>query len=196
MPARANPHTAFPASPPCARVEVEVAILAGGRSRRMGTDKSRLRLGRRTLLGHVREAARATGWTVRVIRRDLKPGCGPVGGIHTALKTSQADIVLFLACDMPLVTTELLRSMVEKIGRRAALFCDQHGRAGFPFVLRRNCLTKVEAALIEQSFSLQQLALRLRAGRHRPSPDHEKILTNVNTPDDWFRIRAIHRTRR
>lgn len=58
---------------------VEVFILAGGLSARMGRDKARLRLRGRTLLAWVRAAARATGWPVRVIRRDLVPRCGPLG---------------------------------------------------------------------------------------------------------------------
>ena len=40
---------------------IEAIILAGGRSRRMGGDKARLRLGRRTLLGHARALAAALG---------------------------------------------------------------------------------------------------------------------------------------
>src|SRR5262245_53027899 len=62
------------------------AILAGGRSSRMGRDKSRLRVGRRTMLTHAKQAAQALGLPVRVIRRDIVPRCGPLGGVLTALK--------------------------------------------------------------------------------------------------------------
>ena len=72
----------------------------------MGRDKSRLKLGRRTMLGHIRAEAKTLGLPVRVIRRDLVPRCGPLGGIFTALKTTSADGVLFLACDMPFIRSE------------------------------------------------------------------------------------------
>jgi len=45
----------------------EICILAGGLSKRMGRDKSRLRLGSTTMLGHIRQAAQLTGLPVRVI---------------------------------------------------------------------------------------------------------------------------------
>ena len=86
---------------------VSVSILAGGLSSRLGRDKARVRLGRRTLLAHVRRAAKELGLPVRVIRRDLVPRCGPLGGVFTALKTSRADAELFLACDMPFVSASL-----------------------------------------------------------------------------------------
>src|SRR5262245_26747021 len=89
------------------RSNLEICILAGGLSKRMGRNKSRLSLGNITMLGHIRKTAEATGLPVRVIRRDCVPKCGPLGGIYTALKTTEADAILFLACDMPLVTTEL-----------------------------------------------------------------------------------------
>ena len=65
----------------------EVCILAGGRSRRMGRDKARLRLGGVSLLARLKGLARALRLPARVIRRDAVPRCGPLGGIFTALKT-------------------------------------------------------------------------------------------------------------
>ena len=41
---------------------IEAVILAGGQSRRMGEDKARLRVGRRSLLGHARALAADLGW--------------------------------------------------------------------------------------------------------------------------------------
>src|SRR5262245_31356666 len=92
--------------------ELEIWILAGGLSLRMGRDKSRLRLGSRTLLGHVRHAARQTGFPVRTLRKDALPRCGPVGGVWTALKRSRASALLFLPCDMPNITSAVLNELV------------------------------------------------------------------------------------
>lgn len=167
-------------------MNIEIAILAGGLSTRMGRDKSKLRLGHRTLLGHVRAAAQAAGWPVRVIRRDLVPRCGPLGGVFTALKTTKADAVLFLACDMPFVTPALLRKLVRtRSPRKPTVFCMQGGRAGFPFLLPREALPIVEAQAGNGALSLQTLARALHARTLRPSQRHAGQLLNINTPEEW-----------
>ena len=169
----------------------EICLLAGGLSSRMGRDKARLRLGRRTLLGHVRAVARALALPVRVIRRDLVPRCGPLGGIYTALKTSEAEAVLFLACDMPFVSPTLLQTLLDNAGRAKAVFTREAGRAGFPFLLRHTALAVVEQQLAAKEFSLQSLAKKLRARTLRP-PKGALELFNINTPEDWREARRVY----
>src|SRR5258708_14486916 len=108
-------------SPTCA-----ISIGAGGLSKRMGRSKADLRLGSNTLLGHIRNEARTLGLRVRIVRRDLVPRCGPLGGIYTVLKTSVADAELFLACDMPFVSSALMARLIGSWKRnpRAAFFTE------------------------------------------------------------------------
>jgi len=180
----------------------EISILAGGSSSRMGRNKASLRLGRRTLLGHARAGARDSGLPHRVIRRDLVPRCGPLGGIYTALVTSQAEIILFLPCDMPFISGDLLKALVRRLNpRNKALFVKQSGRVGFPFLLRRVALVEVEQQLARKQSSLQKLAKSLQAQSLRLPRDRAGELFNVNTPDDWkiardrWRSQQAHRKR-
>jgi molybdopterin-guanine dinucleotide biosynthesis protein A len=176
---------ALPAALAC-----EVCILAGGLSRRMGRDKARLRLGRRTMLGHVRAAAGALHLPIRVIRRDAVRRCGPLGGIYTALRTTRADAVIFLACDMPFVSHALLRRLLRDSGAaRNGLFAHAGGRAGFPCILPRTALPVVADAITRGSLSLQALAKRLKARSLRLPRVFSRELRNVNTPADWQRVR-------
>ena len=111
----------------------EICILAGGLSARMGRDKARLRLGANTMVGQILTTVRRMGWPVRVIRKDLVPRCGPLGGVYTALKTTRADAVLFLACDMPFVGAETLKCLLDQYrSAPQAIFTRHRGRAGFP----------------------------------------------------------------
>ena len=46
---------------------------------------------------------------------DLYPGEGPLGGLLTVLKNSQADWNLVLACDLPSLTVPFLESLLAEL---------------------------------------------------------------------------------
>ncbi|HZQ45824.1 MAG TPA: molybdenum cofactor guanylyltransferase [Verrucomicrobiae bacterium] len=165
---------------------LEICILAGGLSARMGRDKSRVRLGRRTMLGHIRASARQLGFATRALRRDSISRSGPIGGIYTALQRSKADAVLFMACDMPFVSAKFLQRIVRALPPSGnALFVREGGLAGFPCLLRReNCLPLVSQQIARSELSLQALAKVLKARMLRPSRAGLRELTNINTPED------------
>jgi molybdenum cofactor guanylyltransferase len=176
----------------------EICILAGGLSSRMGRDKSRLRLGGRTLLAHIRAAAKTTGLPHRIIRRDLVANCGPLGGLYTALVTSRAHATLFLSCDMPFVSAGLLEMLLRKAKHNEnALFVEANGLVSFPLLLfRRTALPVVESQLDKTAFSLQRLAQALHSQTIRLAARQARELFNVNTPDDLRKARALWRDRR
>ena len=164
---------------------LEICILAGGLSSRMGGDKARLRLDGRTLLARIRSVAAETRWPVRVIRRDLVPRCGPLGGVCTALRTTRAEAVLFLACDMPFVTSEWIDKLVKfNRAKSRAVFTLSESGAGFPFLLSRGALRQVEEQIAAGRFSLQLLAAKCRALMLRV-PAGTRMVFNVNTPEEW-----------
>ena len=175
----------------------EICILAGGLSSRMGRDKSRLRLGDRSLLAHICATAKTIGLPHRIIRRDLIVHCGPIGGIYTALVTCRTDASLFLSCDMPFVSAELLEMLVLKSKQNGnALFIKANGQVGFPFVLfRRTALPVVESQLAKMAFSLQQLAQALSSQTIKLASRRASELFNVNTPEDLKEARALWRER-
>ncbi len=113
--------------------DVAAFVLTGGKSTRMGADKAFLELEGRTLLARALDVARASVPDVRIVGdaarfaafapvvEDVFPGCGPLGGIHAALRASTADLNLMLAVDMPFVTPELARSLVAWARKSEAL---------------------------------------------------------------------------
>ena len=91
------------------------AILAGGKSSRMGTNKALLEVGGSVMLGRTADllrplvdelflvaddAAPYAGLGLPVIP-DVHPGRGAIGGIHAALRHAAHPLVLCVACDMP-----------------------------------------------------------------------------------------------
>jgi molybdenum cofactor guanylyltransferase len=153
----------------------------------MGRDKSKLRLGNRTLLSHIRTSANQTGLPIRVIRRDLVPRCGPLGGIFTALSTTGAEAILFLSCDMPFISSRLLNRFLSSAGK--AIFMENNGRTGFPFLIPRRFLPLIKQQLETNDLSLRSLAEKLEAKRIHLAPRHQHELQNVNTPEEWAQAR-------
>jgi len=101
-------------------VRVGFALLAGGRAERYGGRPKGLlrRPDGTTLAEHLLGAAAAAGLERRIVVtndpdayrplghalvRDLRPGCGPLGGIEAALEhfSGSCEGVLFLPCDLP-----------------------------------------------------------------------------------------------
>jgi molybdopterin-guanine dinucleotide biosynthesis protein A len=179
---------------------IEICVLSGGLSRRMGQDKAQLRLHGRTLLARVRAAARATGLPTRVIRRDKVPRCGPLGGVHTALQSSSSDALVFLACDMPLIEPALIRRLIREYLKRnpgsaaqqqRPVFVMDERRAGFPFILGRAALPIVARQIERGELSLQSLARALKAVKLKLGPAWAKQIRNLNTPEELKRARKL-----
>src|ERR687888_468797 len=90
------------------------AILAGGRATRFGgRDKSALTIGGRTILERQIEALSAVADEVLVVPDDIVPGCGPLGGLHTALTRARGRAVFVVGCDMPYVEAAFVRHLFE-----------------------------------------------------------------------------------
>jgi molybdopterin-guanine dinucleotide biosynthesis protein A len=103
-----------------------LVVLAGGRSRRMGTDKAGLSAGQGTVLDHivrrlapvVDEVIVAGGSPVRgaVSRRveDRYPGAGPLAGMHAGLLAARTPYAWVVACDMPDIEPALGRLLLQQ----------------------------------------------------------------------------------
>lgn len=109
-------------------VETEAFILVGGRSSRLGRDKTLEIVGGRTLaeraVGTVRDsriaeriffvAGNQIGFAIEARRLDTPfifdtiEDRGPLGGLYTALTHATARWVFILASDLPFVTPELI----------------------------------------------------------------------------------------
>lgn len=94
-----------------------VLVLSGGRSARLGHDKTRATIGGRTLLDHVLSsiptnipcvvvgpAPTSTPRAVVVVTED-PPGGGPVSGVATGLAHIATPVVIIWAADMPFAGT-------------------------------------------------------------------------------------------
>ena len=110
--------------------DLSAAVLAGGMSRRMGTDKALLPLrpGDPPLAALVLERVKTVANDVFIVAAgrpeygrfgvpvvpDRYPDGGTLGGIATALASASQDRCLVVACDMPFLSASLLRWLAEQ----------------------------------------------------------------------------------
>src|SRR5579862_7372387 len=89
-------------------------VLVGGLSARMDSDKALLGVGGSTLVDQIASRVRAAAGNVTLIGppenyassgynviADRVTGCGPLGGVFTALSVTTAEWNLIVACDLP-----------------------------------------------------------------------------------------------
>lgn len=184
-------------------MDLTIAILAGGASRRMGRDKASISVAGETMLERTARVARQTGLPALVAGRsepegwphpdvpfypDDHPGHGPLGGLAAALHAAGGSVIL-LPCDMPCLTAEALSWLVGLSFRSRS----PHG-----LIVRNG--GRPEPLFSFYSFSLLPLArdhLRRNVrAMHRLiasgefdfadlPPEHAPALYNVNRPEEW-----------
>ena len=170
----------------------------------MGADKAFVILDGRTMLARALELARTVTDNVRIVGsaekfaafapvvEDVFRECGPLGGIHAALRASAAELNLMLAVDVPFVPPALLMYLAERARRSDAIATVPRAGGGWQplcAVYRREFGDVAEEAL--------------RAGRYRinvlfedaavQAVDEEELaragfaatlFRNLNTPDE------------
>jgi molybdopterin-guanine dinucleotide biosynthesis protein A len=164
---------------------VTAFILAGGKSSRMGTDKAFAMLDGQTLLARALDLARRVTNDVRIVGdagkfapfapvvEDVFPGCGPLAGIHAALRASHTDLNLMLAVDLPFVSPALLQFLIAQAKDPAAMVTVPHAARG----LQPLC------ALYRREFA-DFAENALRDGRYKIGALFEKARTRVITEDE------------
>lgn len=180
-----------------------VAVLAGGRSRRMGRPKATLPFAGGPLIARPLAAAEAAGLEAVVVAKpdsDLpalevevwwEPAepAHPLAGVVTALERAGGRAVLALACDMPFVAPGLLARLAELRGTAAPLVA---GRLEpFPGRYEATALPILRAALEREAPVRAALAdlfpLELGEDELRAFGDPARMVTGVNTPDELRR---------
>jgi len=185
------------------------AVLAGGRSTRMGTDKAFLRLGNELLIERQLRCLRESGATELLISgraeanysgfaatvvRDEFLQSGPLAGVAAALKASSSHLVFVLAVDMPRMTPAMIGKIVSQCENDAGCVpFDGHGLqplgAAFPISL----LPLAEHLLRTGRYSMREFvgqAISEGLVRTLQLEQAEHIyFTNMNLPHEWA---AIH----
>jgi molybdenum cofactor guanylyltransferase len=184
-------------------------VLAGGKSSRMGQDKAFMQLGGRTLLARALELAKAatgSAWIVGStekfaafgqVAEDIYPGHGPLAGIHTALTSTQSDLNLILAVDMPFLQPAFLSYLVAQArDSTAAVVVPEIGGCLQPLcaVYRREFAAAAERSLAADKNKVERLFTEvptrvIKREELERNEFSEEMFRNLNTELDWQEAR-------
>jgi molybdopterin-guanine dinucleotide biosynthesis protein A len=109
-------------------------ITAGGQSSRMGSDKAWLQIGGRAMIEHVIAAVAPVTTGIAIIANsteyarfgfpvfaDGQAGVGPIEAVRTALTQATTSRIVLAGCDLPFVTTDLFRFLLDIPGQHQAV---------------------------------------------------------------------------
>jgi molybdopterin-guanine dinucleotide biosynthesis protein A len=192
-------------------LRVSAAILAGGRARRLGgADKASLAIGHQRIID--RQLAALAGLTddLRIVANDARhealgvrriadaiAGCGPLGGIYSALLDARHARVIVLACDLPFVTRDLLRLIAEAGREEDDAVMPRSARGLEPLCA---CYDTRIASIVRERIDRGELDLMSLARRIRVRElgsdalagiAADQAFENVNTPHDYERARRV-----
>jgi molybdopterin-guanine dinucleotide biosynthesis protein A len=189
------------------RSDILGAVLAGGKSSRMGTEKALLPVDGRPMIRHAVDTLAALfseviiaggtegmfGFLQIDVVPDIVQDCGPLAGIHTALRRAKGRPVFVLSCDTPFVP----RALVEHI---LAIRSEAPTKiASFENVLQPLCglydatsLPAIEEDLRAGKYAIFKTLAKIDHAEISITPDlpffTAQIFWNVNRPQDYHTL--------
>lgn len=195
-------------------MKIGCAILAGGKSSRMGTDKALLEFEGKQFITQIAEEL--SWFDERIIARggnsrlegelerewtvipDFYPDHGPIGGLHAALSACESDALFVVTCDMPLIESELVRELCnfmqetdfdeKRVDAYDVVISVGEGGKIHPLcgVYRKSVLPVLEEQILSGRNRVMEALKRLRVNYVTvDSPAGARQLANINTPQDY-----------
>ncbi|HQY20709.1 MAG TPA: molybdenum cofactor guanylyltransferase [Ignavibacteria bacterium] len=187
---------------------VTVAILAGGKSSRMGEDKGLMYLNDKMLIEYVIDEVKKISDKIIIItnnpeyeqfgyscQSDLIKNAGPLGGILTSLTFSQTRKTLILSCDSPFITSDVLSILIDKANGEDVLVFENNGEAEPLFaVYDKNCLEQIKELIKNNDLKMKNALNSLKTVLYKFDEydfNNKNFFTNINTPIELSKHQKI-----
>ncbi|NOY13323.1 MAG: formate dehydrogenase accessory sulfurtransferase FdhD [Deltaproteobacteria bacterium] len=193
---------------------VSGVILAGGESRRMGSDKSLLPIDGARFIDHVYSRLAELFDEVLIVTNspelyreincrkvpDLYYAQGALAGVHSGLKHANNDRIFVAGCDMPFVSGEIVRHICSFAETADAVI--PHSRSGLEplhALYGKACLTAMEEVLDTGRRRIVAFFPKVRvreipAAELLPIDSRELSFRNINTPEDYYTLRGADKS--
>lgn len=182
-------------------MQTTAIILAGGKSKRMGTDKTFLELDGVTLLQRMirllqplcktliisSNNPRHEKYGYKVIADEIK-NCGPIGGIYSSLKQSKTDWNFVISVDAAFVEPEFVNCLFSDAdGYDAIVPVHSKGKEPLIAFYNKSSLAKMEEMLQVGNYKMHNLLASINT-KFVDSEEwvvkYPKLFHNLNRPED------------
>lgn len=184
-------------------------ILAGGESRRMGSDKSLLPLDGERFIERTYQLMAALFDEVLIVTNspdlytdipcrkvpDRYRGQGALAGIHAGLHYAGHPRIFVVASDMPYLQPELIRHLCSgAVDTDVIIPRSHHGLEPLHACYRKSCLPAIETLLAKGNRRIVEFFPQVKV-REIPAANWQAFdpqglsFRNINTPQDYFDLR-------
>ena len=183
--------------------DISGIVLAGGFSRRMGTDKAELKLGELTLLELQVRKLRQIGIADIMVSgcrkpvegtraiEDIYPHKGPMSGIHACLKAAKTEACLVVSVDVPLFPAEWLEKLVQAYDGSVTMLCRGNEMEPLLAVYDTALASMAEELILSGNRSVRSLFAGSKVKRLEYTGDPDFLL-NCNTPEDFEKAKTLY----
>lgn len=174
-------------------------VLAGGKSSRMGTDKGFLKLNGKPFVQYSIDALKPLVSEIIIVSdntdydsfgvkrvNDLTKNSGPVAGIYSGLEASDTEYNLILSCDIPLITSEILKKLIKGIDDTSEIIQIESNGKTMPLIslYHESCKTKFLKLLQEGERRLRVVVNTCRTKNIVLKKENTLLTSNINTKEE------------
>lgn len=184
------------------KISISAAILAGGKSSRMGENKALLKIGRDRIIDKLtKELGMFSELLVSVASKgdyedlglklvyDENRDIGPIEGLRRVLSAAENEYVFVCAVDMPNITAEFVRclSLFTKSGDDCYVITDEDHIQPLCAIYKKSCLPVIEKLISEGNYRLRKIfdAVSTVYISIEDLNFTKKTVKNINTREDY-----------
>ena len=181
-------------------MQLKGIVLAGGKSSRFGADKALAQWNGKTLLERsvelldslqlnpvvIANPDRDYSFLSCAVTNDLVPEKGPLGGLYTACSLFPEMFLLVLTCDMPLLTQNILKKLLQnqQPTDQSVVFDCNGVLQPFPGIYSGSLKGVIHNVLLSEELSMKAFMSRIRVQSVHPEISELPAFENVNRKED------------
>ncbi len=180
---------------------VSGVILSGGKSLRMGKNKCLLELNGKTFIEHQNNKLKTVCTDVfistseknkynfkNIIIDDFN-NIGAISGIFTSLKQIKTHSAIFISCDMPLISVEAIKKIIDNCNNVDAVVSVFDNKIYPVFALyTKKCLPAIENQIAEKNYKLRDFLNKINVKYIQFNSKFRDSFKNINTIEDYNKL--------